>query len=117
MSGRQVTSGSRARGAGGRFIGADGGTVLWNEDSGWTGVRREVWEYSVGGFSVLAKWLSYRIGAELTGQDLDEFTAVARRIAALVQSGPELDRLFLVARERRLEAPSEVAPAAVIASA
>jgi len=34
---------------------------------------------------VLAKWLAYRLGTELTGQDLDEFTSVARRIAALIQ--------------------------------
>jgi len=87
--------------------------VLWNDESGWTGVSREVWEYTVGGFPVLAKWLSYRLESVLSGHDLDEFTAVARRVTALIQRGPDLDRLYSLARDRRLEVPRQVASDAV----
>jgi hypothetical protein len=113
--GRLVTVGSRARGVGGRWVEQSAGKVLWNDRSGWTGVSEDLWSYTVGGFPVLAKWLSYRVGSMLSGDDLDQFTALARRVAALIELGPELDRLYSVAGTQRLEAPSQTAPDVVSA--
>lgn len=66
-----------------------------NEAYGWHGVPREVWEYKLGGYQVLKKWLSYRefevLGRELTIDEILHVQQTARRIAALIALGPELD--------------------------
>lgn len=46
----------------------------------------DVWTYTLGGYQVLKKWLSYRehklLCRPLTLEEVKTFTAIARRIAA-----------------------------------
>jgi len=57
-----------------------------------------VWDYTLGGYQVLKKWLSYRegklLGRPLTPDEAKEFTHNARRIAALLLLAPELDASY-----------------------
>ena len=61
------------------------------------------WDYKIGGFQVLRKWLSYRdkraLGRDLTAGEARTFTAIARRLTALVLLGPELDANYLKAAD------------------
>ena len=54
-----------------------------------------MWEYTIGGYQVLKKWLSYRekdvLGREITKDEAREFTHIVRRIAALLLLEPKLD--------------------------
>jgi hypothetical protein len=54
-----------------------------------------VWSYTLGGYQVLKKWLSYReaalLGRALTGDEAQMFTHHVRRIAAILALHPELD--------------------------
>ena len=54
-----------------------------------------VWEYTLGGYPVLKKWLSYReeavLGRSLGPDEARMFTQIARRIATILLLGPELD--------------------------
>lgn len=72
--------------------------VYFNKRGYWRNVPQRVWEYTIGGFAVLRKWLSYRehkaIGRDLTVQELVEFTMIVRRLTALLLMGPELDRAY-----------------------
>ena len=47
-----------------------------------------VWNYKLGGYQVLKKWLSYRetrvTGRDLTPGEVQHFTDTARRIAAIL---------------------------------
>ena len=47
-----------------------------------------VWEYKLGGYQVLKKWLSYRerkvLGRSLLADEVQHFTNTARRIAAIL---------------------------------
>ncbi|MFZ1640235.1 MAG: type ISP restriction/modification enzyme [Candidatus Contendobacter sp.] len=75
-----------------------------NEVACWANVPRSVWEYSIGGYQVVKKWLSYREKAVL-GRDLlvDEavyVTDLIRRLAALVALQPQLDAGYAAARDR-----------------
>ncbi len=75
-----------------------------NEVACWANVPRSVWEYSIGGYQVVKKWLSYREKAVL-GRDLlvDEavyVTDLIRRLAALVALQPRLDAVYAAARDR-----------------
>ncbi len=79
-------------------------TVIWgshtldvhlNNETFWSNVPEAVWEYAIGGYQVLKKWLSYRerqvLGRDITKDEAREFTQIVRRIAALLLLQPELD--------------------------
>ena len=76
-----------------------------------------VWTYTLGGYQVLKKWLSYReqvlLGRPLRAEEARYFSSVVRRIAAILLLGPALD-----ANYRRIAAKTEplaAAPAAELA--
>lgn len=54
-----------------------------------------VWQYTLGGYQVLKKWLSYResalLGRPLRLDEVEYLQGVIRRIAALRLLGPTLD--------------------------
>jgi hypothetical protein len=84
-----------ALGEGVSLLGPDTLDVYLNDRAYWKNVPRKVWEYHLGGYQVLKKWLSYRELAILgRGLRIDEVAHVrdtARRIAALLLLGPQLD--------------------------
>ena len=59
-----------------------------NDRAYWRNVPAAVWEYKLGGYQVLKKWLSYRecavLGRPLTPDEIHHFTTTARRIAAIL---------------------------------
>jgi hypothetical protein len=69
--------------------------VYLNDVACWRNVPPEVWGYTIGGYQVIKKWLSYRekdlLGRPLTADEAIEVTHTARRIAALVHLQPALD--------------------------
>lgn len=81
----------------------EGRDVIINEHSRWTNIPDEVWNYHLGGYQVLKKWLSYReakvLGRPLKLEEVRTFTYIARRIAALIALGPELDAHYRRALE------------------
>ncbi|WP_339093796.1 type ISP restriction/modification enzyme [Deinococcus sp. VB142] len=75
-----------------------GGRVLdvaLNDGWVWENVPLSVWEYTIGGYQVVKKWLSYRefgvLGRALTLDEAREVSRMARRLAELVRLGPQLD--------------------------
>ena len=68
-----------------------GGTtfdIYLNQTAFWCNVPAVVWTYKLGGYQVLKKWLSYRergiLGRALTPHEVQYFTEIARRIAAIL---------------------------------
>ena len=75
-----------------------GGTcfdVYLNEVAYWRCVPSRVWSYTIGGYQVMKKWLSYRerplLGRDLTPDEARYVTEMARRIAAILLLEPDLD--------------------------
>ena len=64
--------------------------VHLNDRAFWRNVPAAVWNYKLGGYQVLKKWLSYRERAILerstTPEDVLHFSDIARRIHALLRS-------------------------------
>ncbi len=64
----------------------------------WKNVPRPVWEFTLGGYQVLKKWLSYRelelLNRSLSTDEALEFSGMARRIVALVLLRPALDENY-----------------------
>lgn len=69
--------------------------VWLNDVAYWRCVPANVWRYTIGGYQVIKKWLSYReralLGRDLKPEEARYVTEMVRRIAALVLMGPELD--------------------------
>ena len=57
-----------------------------------------MWQYSLGGYPVIKKWLSYRdrvvLGRALTVDEARYVTEMARRIAAILLLEPALDENY-----------------------
>ena len=71
--------------------------VYLNDRAFWRNVPAAVWNYKLGGYQVLKKWLSYRergiLDRPLRPEEVRHFTDAARRIAAiLLRSGFPLSR-------------------------
>jgi len=69
--------------------------VYLNDVAYWRNVPVRVWEYTIGGYQVIKKWLSYReanlLGRPLTSDEAREVMNMARRIAAIILLQPTLD--------------------------
>ena len=72
--------------------------VYLNATAYWKNVPLPVWNFTIGGYQVMKKWLSYReekrLGRALTLDELDYVTAMARRLAALVSLQAKLDENY-----------------------
>jgi hypothetical protein len=69
--------------------------VYLNDVAYWRNIPKGVWEYVIGGYQVIKKWLFYReqgvLGRPLTADEVREITNMARRIAAIRLLEPALD--------------------------
>jgi len=69
--------------------------IYLNESAYWRNIPEKVWNYHIGGYQVIKKWLSYRerdlLGRSLTPNEAREVMNMARRLAAIVLMEPALD--------------------------
>ena len=72
--------------------------VYLNGVAYWKNIPEPVWEFTLGGYQVMKKWLSYReralLGRDLTIDEAKYFTEMARRIAAILALAPALDENY-----------------------
>ncbi len=63
--------------------------IYLNDRAYWQNVPANVWQYKLGGYQVLKKWLSYReqpvLGRPLKPEEVQHFTHTARRIGAILE--------------------------------
>lgn len=81
----------------GKLIRRDDGAcdIYLNDNTYWQNVPEAVWHYTIGGYQVIKKWLSYRekplLGRGLTSDEVRYVTETARRLATLIALQPALD--------------------------
>jgi len=72
--------------------------VYLNDRAYWRCVPSRVWKYTIGGYQVMKKWLSYRertlLGHDLKPDEARYVTEMTRRIAALLLLEPALDENY-----------------------
>ena len=77
--------------------------VFLNGTTYWRAVPEQVWEFYIGGYQVIKKWLSYReeslLGRALTKDEAREVTGTIRRLAAIVLMADELDENYIAIRD------------------
>lgn len=78
-----------------RLLGPSTRDIYLNDTAYWRNVPARIWDYTIGGYQVIKKWLSYRerdlLGRALTPAEAREVRDMARRIAGLILLQPELD--------------------------
>ncbi len=76
--------------------------IYLNDTAYWRNVPEKVWDFTIGGYQVVKKWLSYRehglLGRALTPDEAREVTHTARRLAALLLLTPALDANYAAAK-------------------
>ncbi|MGA2034669.1 MAG: type ISP restriction/modification enzyme [Thermoguttaceae bacterium] len=81
-----------------RLLGEKTLDVYLNGAAYWRNIPLKVWEYYIGGYQVVKKWLSYReeeiLGRALKPEEAREVTNTARRIAAIILLQPKLDENY-----------------------
>ena len=77
--------------------------VYLNEFAYWSNVPVRVWEYTIGGYQIIKKWLSYReeelLGRPLTKEEVRYVQEMVRRIAAILLLEPALDENYRRVKE------------------
>jgi hypothetical protein len=91
-------------------LGATTSDVYLNDTAYWRNVPASVWDYTIGGYQVIKKWLSYRehalLGRALTTDEAREVTHMAHRIAAIVLLSPALDANYLAVKQATIPWPA-----------
>jgi len=85
--------------------------IYLNDTAYWRNVPEKVWDYSIGGYQVVKKWLSYRehelLGRPLTMDEAREVTHMARRLSALLLLAPALDANYAAAKATATPLPAD----------
>ena len=87
---RRYTASERAAlGEAVRTLGETTFDIYLNDCAYWRNVPAAVWQYKLGGYQVLKKWLSYReqkvLGRAMMAEEVQHFTDTARRIAGILK--------------------------------
>jgi hypothetical protein len=81
--------------------------VHLNDDAWWSNVPARVWDYTLGGYQVIKKWLSYRehdvLGRGLKPDEAAYVSEMVRRIAAILLMGPALDANYAASKAAAVE--------------
>jgi type I restriction-modification system DNA methylase subunit len=89
--------------AGEGLLGAATRDIYLNDIAYWKNIPDRVWSYTIGGYQVIKKWLSYReqelLGRSLKQEEVIEVTQMARRITAILLLEPELDTNYQAVKQ------------------
>jgi hypothetical protein len=85
--------------------------VYLNDVAYWKNIPERVWDYTIGGYQVIKKWLSYRelelLSRPLSPDEAREVMNMARRIAAIVLLEPALDANYAAIKESTYQWPNK----------
>ena len=95
-----------------RLLGDKTCDVYLNDAAYWRNIPVNVWEYYIGGYQVIKKWLSYReesiLGRAIKPDEAREVMNMARRIAALILMQRDLDANYESVKGSAYAWPAEI---------
>ncbi|MDQ1350233.1 MAG: hypothetical protein QG657_534 [Acidobacteriota bacterium] len=68
--------------------------VTINEEQYFSNISQEIWEYRIGGYQVMDKWLKDRKGQALSLEDIHHYIRIARALELTGQYQQKIDRLY-----------------------
>ena len=92
--------------------------VYLNERAYWKNIPSKVWDYTIGGYQVIKKWLSYRecklLGRAITPEEAHYVRDMARRIAAICLLQPQLDANYSAVKANTYPWPTKATAAGAV---
>jgi len=92
------------------LLGAKTRDVYLSDKAYWKNIPAKVWEYHIGGYQVIKKWLSYReqelLGRSLKPEEAREVTGMAHRLTAIVLLQPSLDANYKAVKAKTYKWPA-----------
>lgn len=71
-----------------------GGTVFINDAQYFSNIPQTVWEYQIGGYQVLAKWLKDRKGRALSLDNIHHYIRVAKALQLTIEIQNKIDKMY-----------------------
>ena len=68
--------------------------VYFNKEQYFEGVSKAVWEYQIGGYQVLAKYLKYRKKRVLSLEEIEHYRRVAKAIERTIEVQGAVEEVF-----------------------
>lgn len=68
--------------------------LYFNSEQFVDGIRKEVWEYQIGGYQVCHKWLSDRKKRILTLEDIKHYCRVVTALSKTIEVQKEIDEIY-----------------------
>ncbi|NQS97268.1 MAG: N-6 DNA methylase [candidate division Zixibacteria bacterium] len=77
-----------------KFVKYENGRVRINNTQYFEGITPEIWEYQIGGYQVIKKWLNYRKGRALDLEDIKHICRVATALLKTIEIQEEIDIIY-----------------------
>jgi predicted helicase len=71
-----------------------GKRVYINDDQYFEGIEKEVWEYQIGGYQVLDKWLKDRKGRKLSLENIKHYCQIATALKETIEIQRDIDNIY-----------------------
>ena len=68
--------------------------VYINGSQYFEGITPKIWEYQIGGYQVIRKWLSYRKGRVLNSEDIKHICKTATALSKTIEIQKEIDLIY-----------------------
>lgn len=70
------------------------GRIYINDSQYFEGIMPEIWNYYIGGYQVLDKWLKDRIDKVLSPEDVNHFLKIITALGLTIEIQKEIDKLY-----------------------
>jgi predicted helicase len=72
----------------------ENGKVFINKTQYFSDIDKNIWEYQIGGYQVMHKWLKDRKGRALTLEDIQLYIKIAKALQLTIEYQKKIDKLY-----------------------
>ena len=70
------------------------GRIYINDEQYFEGIKPKIWEYQIGGYQILDKWLKDRKGRALSSEDIKHYCKVVTALSKTIEIQKQIDKLY-----------------------
>ena len=75
------------------YVKYDKNSISINDSQHFDGIKKEVWEFKVGSYQVLDKWLKSRKGRKLNYKEVETFIKIINSISEMLELMDKIDKI------------------------
>lgn len=77
--------------------------VSINGNQYFSNIKKEIWEYQIGGYQVMHKWLKDRKERVLTLEDIQLYIKIAKALQLTIEFQKKIDKLYLKVEKKLIK--------------